>query len=68
MLARYWKDRRELGKAPATIARELEGLRRAFNYAAHQKPARFPSHEIPHFEIPHVQNARPPGPEQAEEQ
>jgi integrase len=54
----YWKDRTAAGKAPATVCRELEGLRRAFNYAADQKPPRFPKHEIPHFELPKVENAR----------
>jgi integrase len=58
MLARYWKDRTEAGRKPATVARELEALRRAFNYAAGQKPARFPKHEIPTFEIPKTRNAR----------
>jgi integrase len=53
--AKTWTDE---GRAPAAVCRRLESLRGAFNYAANQKPPCFPRHEVPHFEMPKVQNAR----------
>lgn len=38
MVERYKAERLDAGKAPATVNRELEGLRRAYSWGAKQKP------------------------------
>jgi integrase len=52
-LERYQQERLAEGKKPATVNRELEGLRRAFNHAAKQNPPRFPRALVP--TIPRLQ-------------
>lgn len=54
----YQKERREAGKAPATIRRELEGLRGAFFFAGEQTPPLFPRERIPAIPMPAVDNVR----------
>lgn len=39
MVEKYKAERRRAGKAPATVNRELEALRRAYSWGAKQKPA-----------------------------
>ena len=57
-LERYQRERLALLRAPATVNRELEGLRRAYRYAAGLKPARFPVTEIPFIQMLPVENVR----------
>jgi integrase len=54
----YQQGRREAGRAAATIRRELECLRGAFNYAAEQAPPRYPKHLVPTIPMPPVDNVR----------
>lgn len=57
-LERYQAERRAAGKAPATINRELEGLRRAFTYAASLNPPRLPKWMIPTIPMLPMDNVR----------
>lgn len=54
----YVATREALGRARATINRELELLRAAYRHAAGQKPRKMSASKIPHFPIPKVHNAR----------
>ena len=54
----YVAVREALGRARATINRELELLRAAYRHAAGQKPRKVSPSKIPHFPIPKVHNAR----------
>lgn len=54
----YNMKRKAAGLAPATIRRELEGLRAAFNYAADQTPPLFPRNMVPTISMPEVHNTR----------
>ncbi len=55
---RYQRQRLDAGKAAATVNREIEALRRAFNVASRQTPPMFPKHLVPHFPTLPVDNAR----------
>lgn len=57
-IERYKAQRLRAGKAPATVNREMEGLRQAFNYAAKQTPPTFPRHRVPHIPLLAVDNVR----------
>jgi integrase len=54
----YVAGREALGRARATINRELELLRAAYRHAAGQKPRKVSPSKIPSFKIPKVHNAR----------
>jgi len=54
----FQRDRREEGKAPATINRELELLRAALRYAAKQTPPKVPAHLVPTIPMLPVENTR----------
>jgi len=54
----YQRQRRALGRAPATINRELESLRRAFSYASKLTPPLFPRHLVPTISALPVDNVR----------
>jgi integrase len=54
----YQRDRRDLGRAPATVNRELEALRGALRYAARQTPPKFPEHLLPTVPMLRVENTR----------
>jgi integrase len=55
---RYQRDRLDAGKARATVNREIEALRRAYNVAARQTPPTFPKHLVPHFPTLSLDNVR----------
>ncbi len=57
-IERYQRQRLDAGKAAATVNREIEALRRAFNVASRQTPPMFPKHLVPHFPTLAVDNAR----------
>jgi len=57
-LASYQRDRREDGRAPATINRELELLRAALRHASKQTPPKLPAHLIPTIPMLPVENTR----------
>jgi integrase len=54
----YQRHRREAGRASATVNREVESLRRAFNYAAKVTPPLFPRHLVPSIPLLPVDNVR----------
>jgi integrase len=53
---RYQKARLAAGRAPATVNRECEALRQAFNLAARRTPAKVRA--VPHIPLLKVENAR----------
>jgi len=55
---RYQKDRQDAGRKPATVNRELECLRRAYNHAARQTPPLFPRAIVPSIPLLPVDNVR----------
>jgi integrase len=57
-LGTYQRGRRDEGKAPATINRELELLRAALRYASRQTPPKLPAHLVPTVPMLPVENAR----------
>jgi integrase len=57
-LERYQAERKAAGWQPATVNRSLEGLRRAFNYAARLNPPLFPRHLVPSIPLLPVDNVR----------
>jgi integrase len=57
-LERYQQERLAADWKPATVNRSLEGLRRAYTYAAKQTPPQFPKHLIPTFPMLPVDNVR----------
>ena len=56
LAAVYTQERLSLGRAPATVNRELEGLKRAFSFAAKQTPPRVSS--VPYVPLLKAENAR----------
>jgi integrase len=56
MVEKYAQERLTDGKAPATVNRELETLRQAFNLAARRTPPRVL--RVPHIPLLRVDNAR----------
>ncbi len=55
-IERYTKERLALGRAPATVNRELEGLRGAFRHAMRRTPPLVAA--VPFVPMLHVENAR----------
>ena len=54
----YQRDRLDIGKAPATVNREMELLRAAFRHAAKLTPPKFPGHLVPTIPMLEVHNIR----------
>jgi integrase len=55
---RYKRERREAGKATATVDRELEGLRQAYRHAAGLTPPLYPRNRIPNISFFRADNVR----------
>lgn len=58
VLELYQRERLAAGRQPATVNHELEGLRRALNYAAEQTPPLFPRSLVPSIPLLPVDNVR----------
>jgi len=55
---RYKRERREAGKAMATVDRELEGLRQAYRHGAAQTPPLYPKNRVPNMSFFRADNRR----------